>query len=108
MQRRFELFRSRSVAKLGEFPESAAAMSLKSIAAPMALGFLSLVAVAVALATFDYQRTIEKHDFDGAFSQIQAAFIQHPEILNPAITAPVREGLRLAALNRLNLEHIDE
>jgi hypothetical protein len=78
-------------------------MSLKSIAAPVALGFLSLVAV--ALAIFGYQRTIEKHDFDGAFSQIQAA---HPENLNPAITAQVRESLRLAALNRLNLEHIDD
>ena len=81
-------------------------MSLKSIAAPVALGFLS--SVAVALAIFGYQRTPEKHDFDGAFSQIQAAFIQHPEILNPAITAQVRESLRLAALNRLNLERIDE
>jgi hypothetical protein len=81
-------------------------MSPKSIAAPVALGLLS--SVAVALAIFGYPRTHEKYDFEEAFSEIQAALIQHPEILNPAITAPVRESLRLAALNRLNWEHIDE
>jgi hypothetical protein len=31
----------------------------------------------------------------GAFAQIQAAFTQHPEILNFAFTAADREGLRL-------------
>jgi hypothetical protein len=81
-------------------------MSRRSITVPVALGLLS--SVAVALAIFGYERTHERLDFDGAFSEIQAAFIQHPEILNPAITDPAREDLRLAALNRLNVEHIHE
>ena len=105
MQSRLNFFAREELRNWGRVLESAVAMSLKSIAAPVALGFLSLVAVALAIG---YQRTIERHDFDGAFSQIQAALIQHPEILNPAITAQVRESLRLAALNRLNLERIDE
>jgi hypothetical protein len=80
-------------------------MSRKSVAALVALGFLSSVAVSIV----GYHRADpDRADFDGAFAAIQAAFVQHPEILNPAITAPVRENLRLAALKRMSFEHVDE
>jgi hypothetical protein len=82
-------------------------MSVKSIAALVALGFLSSAAVAFAIV--GYQRAgPEKADFDGVFATVQSAITQHPEILNPATTASLREGLRLAALKRMNLEQVDE
>jgi hypothetical protein len=78
-------------------------MSPKSIAILVALGILSSV-----VAIGGYRAYPKKADFDGAFAEIQAAFIQHPEILNPAITAADRESLRVAILKRMTLEHIGE
>jgi hypothetical protein len=89
-------------------------MSPKSIALLVALGVLGTVAVALTFTpsgfdtSGDYSVYPEKADFDGAFAAIQAAFIQHPEILNPAITAADRESLRLATLKRMTLEHVGE
>jgi hypothetical protein len=76
-------------------------MSRMSVAALVALG------VAVAFAIVGYHRADpEKADFNGVFAAVQSAITQHPEILNPATTDSLREGLRLAALKRL--EHVDE
>jgi hypothetical protein len=73
----------------------------------MSVGALVALGVAVAFAIVGYHRADpERADFDGVFAAIQSAITQHPEILNPAITAPLREGLRLAALKRL--EYVDE
>jgi hypothetical protein len=82
-------------------------MSRMSVAALVALGFLSSVAVAFGVVGY-FGANPEKADFDGVFAAVQSAITQHPEILNPAITAPLREGLRLAALKRLDLERFEE
>jgi hypothetical protein len=89
-------------------------MSGKLIFVLAALAILSSVAITLTVTpsgfgTFGDNATYSKHaDFDGTFAAVESAFIQHPEILNPAITAADREILRLAALKRMNVEHISE
>jgi hypothetical protein len=89
-------------------------MSGKLISAVAAFAILGSVAIALTIAqsgfgAFGDNRTYpDKADFNGVFATVESAFIQHPEILNPAITAVDRESLRLAALKRMSLENIRE
>jgi hypothetical protein len=74
-------------------------MTPKSIAILAVLAALTSVAVASTItppALGDIRAYPGKADLDGLFAAMAGAFIQHPEILNPAITAPDRESLRLA------------
>jgi hypothetical protein len=84
-------------------------MSRASIAL-VALGTLGSVAIGLtmgllALPTGDFHAGPRGVSFDNAFAAAEAAFIQHPEILNPAVTDANRELLRMDALRRFNLEH---
>lgn len=86
-------------------------MSPKSIAILVALGALSSVAVVstILLSGFsDNAAYFDNADLDGMLATVAAAFIQHPEILNPAITAPDRESLRLALTKQMALERATE
>lgn len=74
-------------------------MTPKSIAILAALAALTSVVVASTVtpsALGDNRAYPGKADLDGLFAAMAGAFIQHPEILNPAITAPDRESLRVA------------
>jgi hypothetical protein len=89
-------------------------MSGKSISVLVALAGFSSVAIALTVTASGFGIFGEdasypkKADFDDAFAAVESAFIQHPEILNPAITAGDREMLRVTALKRMNLEHVSE
>jgi hypothetical protein len=86
-------------------------MSPKSIAILVALAALSSLAVVATIAPWGFRESriyFDKADLDEAFASVAAAFIQHPEILNPAITAPDRESLRLALTKQMTLERASE
>jgi hypothetical protein len=89
-------------------------MSGKLISVLAAFAILSSLAIALtfgpsSFSTSGDNRTLpEKADFNAAFAAVESAFIQHPEILNPAITAADRESLRLAVLQRMNFEPTSE
>jgi hypothetical protein len=82
-------------------------MSPKSIAILVALGTAGAVGVAPAITSLSFDGFAEgnaylaRADFDGAFAEIEAAFIQHQEV-NPVISAADREGFRQVALRRLD------
>jgi len=87
--------------------EGAAVMSPESIAL-VALGTLGSVAIGLTMGLLAFP-TEDFHggvSFDNAFAAAEAAFIQHPEILNPAVTEANRDLLRIDALRRFDLEHV--
>jgi hypothetical protein len=89
-------------------------MSPKSIAILAALGVMSSGAIAFAVmpsisgAFLEDQVYRNPDSFNGAVAEILTAVVQHPEILNPAITDVDRENLRLATLKRMNFHHVSE
>jgi hypothetical protein len=98
---------------MGDVSKRAAAMSPKLIATLVVVGTLGLVAIALTIAPpalyiADFRADPEGANFNNAFAAAEAAFIQHPEILNPAFTQANREILRLDALRRMNLDYAIE
>jgi hypothetical protein len=82
-------------------------MTPKAIAILAALAALSSVAVASTITPSilkDNGADSWEADLAGLFAEMSGAFIQHPEILNPAITAPNRERLREAVTKEVASE----
>jgi hypothetical protein len=72
-------------------------MTPKAIAILAALAALSSVALASTITPSmlkDDGADSWEADLGGLFAEMSGAFIQHPEILNPATTTPDRERLR--------------